>query len=53
MVMLRWNKVQPLNIHFLMQEVVHLLKNGPVCPDSALAVQRYLQEHHPDILQDS
>lgn len=36
-----------------MQEVVQLLENGPVCPDSAIAVQRYLQEQHPELLQDS
>ncbi|CAL5221884.1 g4147 [Coccomyxa viridis] len=36
-----------------LQEVVQLLENGPVCPDSAIAVQRYLQEQHPELLQDS
>ena len=29
-----------------LQEVVGLLRGGPVCPDSAIAVKRLLEEHH-------
>ena len=29
-----------------LQEVVGLLRGGPVCPDSAIAVKRFLEEHH-------
>ena len=38
---------------FAIQEVVQLLDEGPVCPDSAVAVQKYLRKHHPEVLQGS
>ena len=28
-----------------LQEVVDLLRGGPICPDSAVAVKRFLDEH--------
>lgn len=46
-------QVQPMMAGSVVQEVVQLLNDGPVCPDSAVAIQRYLEEQYPNMSQGS